>query len=238
MANIKEEFVEFTRKQEAADRRVGLDRWQTLFHCPFSYWADAKTMKIAIHVPLVKAGVKPLELYRPSWQPLIHGGKAYHFKPTEMYLAVGDDKKTLMEVHKSEMEECTFIDKNYFCTGGHVMAGNDSSSCLVNLWKEDWDKAKKTCQMDMVETTGTEAWKLNRTYFAVHAKQPTLFLVTCPNMNIKSKTIQGYQLVWLQEGCQASSREIQLVAGQHGEENEEVTRTVFVSNVSSFVDQK
>ena len=57
-------------------------------------------------------------------------------------------------------------------------------------------------------------------------------------MNVKSETIQGYQLVWLQEGCQASSREIQLVAGQHGEANEEVTKTIFMSNVTSFVDQK
>ena len=89
----------------------------------------------------------------------------------------------------------------------------------------------RNCELILTEARERQAWQFNRTFFAVHTPRPTLFLLACPGMDIESQEILGYQLVWLQEGCRASSREVELVAGQEGENAAtEITRSIVVAN--------
>ena len=233
LVDLRTEYNEFERIQRRMSRRPALERWQDIFHCEFSMHKLRELVMIAIHIPVIKRTSVKMELYRVGMHPLVHEEKAYYVKSSGYRLAVSHTEEELMEITKEDLEDCIVLGKDYFCDRAFVIHKNGRTSCLANLYKQDWERTMKTCEMYSRQMEDVEAWNVNRTTFAVMARQPTLLFVTCPEKAIRSVEIVGFNLITLGNGCQASSGEVRLVAGQ-GSQTRDVSVTIKVTNVTKL----
>jgi len=164
---------------------------------------------IMVHVPIYRTStLLQLYEYKPTPIELNNTSKQLLIDPEQKYFSINTEETLFSTYSNNEIEHsCKSINDIYHCKQHNILTKYNTRNCLVSLYNKNKGQIKESCNVKI--TPRKEAiFQINSTTFFIYAPKRTQLHLSCENEGQQAKyEIQQYNIIELDQGCRASTKD-------------------------------
>ena len=169
---------------------------------------------VVLILPLIDKDLE-FDLFKAHSLPLLHPElkKVFKYEIGNPYIAVRSDNNYFTIPNHDDVVTCQ-ISAGHFCNFNTALYPTASTKeCLYHLLVNDKEKIQKYCTISVRKYTQDTAINLEANTWALAVLEPTTLHVTCLTYSYQIRVKTTFQLVELENSCQAYSPNIVLPSG-------------------------
>jgi len=170
---------------------------------------------ILIHVPIYRTStLLQLYEYKPTPIELNNTSKQILIDPEQRYFSINTEETLFSTYSTHEIEHsCKSINDIYHCKQHNILTKYNTRNCLVSLYNKNKGQIKESCNMKITPKRET-VFQINSTSFFIYTPKRTQLHISCENEGQQTKhEIHQYNIIELDQGCRASTKDHLLSTG-------------------------
>jgi hypothetical protein len=198
------------------------DIWSYYQFLKIEAFVQSDMLIVILVLPLIDKDLQ-FDLFRAHNLPLLHPSlrKVFTYEIESPYIALRNDGNYLTIPTHDDILTCT-ISAGHFCNLNTPLYPTSTTSyCVYHLLVNNLENIEQHCKMNIEEYTQDSAVNLNQNIWALSSIKPTTLHVTCLTYSYEIEITSSFQIVELDNSCQAYNPNIILPSGNEMKETNE-----------------
>lgn len=210
------------------------EQFSSIFNNPFSYESDEKGVNLFIHIPIIPRE-NMLYLYQYIPLPIFTKDISVTIDPDKKYFIASHDLSRGIELSDRDFNFCKMDSFPKFCPI-QILKTDIQFSCLGLLFKQDYEKAIKKCEISLSYAKENIIIYLENNRYAISAQNNETFILSCKGQEHKNIKFNSPKLFTLEKNCKLTGNNFLLENFHTGPivENNEIIEYPTIDNKILF----